>query len=162
MPHIHELMDFTASAYIVHPTEPKICLLKHRRYGFWLQPGGHVELDEDPLQTLKHELEEEIGFKPDDYDIVELVPPPRHDNAKIKTLPTPASMNVHWVSDTHRHIDLVYIIRAKKTEFSPAPDESQEVEWLSIDEITALVDKSDAYATTRDQAEWTLQQVARM
>ncbi len=52
MPHIHELYDFTASAYILHPTESKILLLLHKKLGKWLQPGGHIELSEDPLQAL--------------------------------------------------------------------------------------------------------------
>ncbi len=63
MAHIHEHYDFTVSAYVLHPTQPKIALHFHKKLFKWLQFGGHVELDEDPAQALTHELLEEAGFK---------------------------------------------------------------------------------------------------
>lgn len=33
--------DFVAGAFIVD--DSKVLLLRHKKYGVWLQPGGHVE-----------------------------------------------------------------------------------------------------------------------
>lgn len=40
----------------------KILLIKHRKSGLWLPSGGHVEIDEDPQDTVKRELKEELGI----------------------------------------------------------------------------------------------------
>ena len=51
MAHIHEKIDFTTSVFIVR--NGKVLLHKHKKLGIWLQPGGHIELDEDPNQARK-------------------------------------------------------------------------------------------------------------
>jgi len=38
----------------------KILLVDHRNAGLWLPPGGHVEPKEDPAQTARRELAEEL------------------------------------------------------------------------------------------------------
>ena len=51
---------FTASALIVH--NKKVLLVNHLKLGVWLYPGGHVEKDENPDQTLIREVKEETGL----------------------------------------------------------------------------------------------------
>ena len=67
MPHIHTLPgehDATASAYIVRTDlgEPAIMLHRHKKLDTMLQFGGHVELHENPLEAIAHELREESGY----------------------------------------------------------------------------------------------------
>lgn len=40
--------------------ERKILLVDHIKAQLWLPPGGHVERDEDPLETVKRECLEEL------------------------------------------------------------------------------------------------------
>jgi len=40
----------------------KILLVDHKKAQLWLPPGGHVEVDEDPLETVKRECLEELKF----------------------------------------------------------------------------------------------------
>lgn len=153
MAHIHEFFDFTVSAFILHPTQPKICLHLHKKLGVWLQPGGHIELTEDPIQALAHELLEEVGFTESDYEIIEYSdqPKPRHS----KTLPLPFHINVHQFGDTnHRHIDSAYLIRAKTDKFSPQKGESMQIEWLAQNEIKALHADGKIYDGTLDICDW--------
>ncbi|AIL13560.1 NUDIX hydrolase [Candidatus Paracaedimonas acanthamoebae] len=39
----------------------KILLTVHKKSGLWLPPGGHVELNEDPRETVRRECLEELG-----------------------------------------------------------------------------------------------------
>lgn len=54
----------TASAFVVHPSEPAAALMKHRKIGRWLQPGGHVEPDDSDIESAaRREVIEEIGIE---------------------------------------------------------------------------------------------------
>ena len=60
MPHIHEKIDFTSEVFIVY--QDKVLLRIHDKYGRWLSIGGHIELDEDPVQAAIREAKEEVGL----------------------------------------------------------------------------------------------------
>ena len=161
MAHIHDLFDFTVSAYILHPSEPKICLHLHKKLAVWLQPGGHVELNEDPLQALEHELLEEVGFSSQDYEFAKLYdqPHPRY----AKTLPLPFHTEVHEFADSgHKHIDSSYLIKAKIDSFNPKEGESKQVEWFSLDEIRIMHKESKIYDGTLDICEWVFNDIHKL
>lgn len=152
MPHIHEKYDFTVSAMILHPSEPKLCLHFHKKLRKWLQPGGHIELNEDPVQALEHELLEETGLILSDCEVIEPSeqPKPRGE----KTLPLPIHLNVHSFNETHKHIDFQYFIKSNTVQFSPNEDESPIIKWFTIDEITELHSKGELFDGTYDICSW--------
>ncbi len=41
----------------------KILLVDHKLAELWLPTGGHVEIDEDPKETVRRECQEELGVK---------------------------------------------------------------------------------------------------
>lgn len=52
---------FTASAFVVRHDE--LLLIHHRKLELWLQPGGHIESDDDdPWDAARRELREETGL----------------------------------------------------------------------------------------------------
>ncbi len=153
MPHIHELNDFTTSAFILHPTEPKLLLLKHRKIGKWLQPGGHIELDENPLEALHHELEEETGLKPSEYDII-AQPEQPNPGGGITRLPIPFYFFQHNYNETHKHIDLSYLVRAKTTKITDNPDGADAIEWLTLMAIRELYAAGDLFSESLSVCEW--------
>lgn len=158
MPHIHELYDYTTSAFILHPSEPKLLLLKHKKIGKWLQPGGHIELHENPLQALSHEIEEETGLTPEQYDIIEPAdsPKPIGKSASNTVLPIPFYMNEHlWDGvGPHKHVDLCYLAKAKTQQLTKNPDGASAIDWLALDEIIALNTSGDLYDDTLVISEW--------
>jgi 8-oxo-dGTP diphosphatase len=153
MAHINEKYDLTVSAMILHPTELKICLLIHRKLLTWIQPGGHVELEEDPIQGLEHELLEETGLAREDYEFIE--PNEQPYPRGFKTLPIPMHINVHPFGDTdHSHIDFVYLLRSKTNKLAPLADESQDIGWFNLNEIRQLYKVNKMHDGTYDLCRW--------
>lgn len=130
MAHIHEKIDFTASAYVVF--RDKVLLHLHKKAGVWLPPGGHIELNEGLIEAALREVKEEAGLD------VELVGNPRanlHDGGEGGDILPPKFLNRHYFDSTksHEHIDFVYFGRTKSVEFHP--EEGVEMRWVSRKEI---------------------------
>lgn len=54
---------FTASAAVLEPARALVCLVDHVKLGRRLQPGGHVEPDDEgPAQAALREVREETGL----------------------------------------------------------------------------------------------------
>ena len=52
---------YTSSAIIIK--NDSVLLHYHKKIKLWLPPGGHVELNEDPVQAVHREVLEETGLK---------------------------------------------------------------------------------------------------
>lgn len=128
MAHIHEKIDFTVSAYIVHPKLDKILLIHHKKFNRWLQIGGHVQLDEDTDTALMREITEETGLE---VELLSEKPGKAAPNEKV--LYRPDFMNIHEINSPrgHMHLDLRYVAIAKTTEPKLAPDEHNEIRWFT-------------------------------
>lgn len=123
MPHIHEKYDFVASAFVVY--KDKVLFANHLRYDKWLPIGGHVELDEDPEETLVREIREEAGL-----EVRLLGDRPELRTPGVKSLVAPHYMNVHEANPPHKHISLMYFVTAS-TDQVVKSDEHAELRWLS-------------------------------
>ena len=131
MPHIHERIDFTVQLWIVY--ENKVLLRFHEKFHEWLGVGGHIELDEDPLQAAHREAQEEVGLS------VTIPGDPQSRNYLLTELPVPNFMNRHRISDTHEHIGLEYFALAT-TDVLVIPDthEKAECRWCTKSEVQEL------------------------
>jgi 8-oxo-dGTP pyrophosphatase MutT (NUDIX family) len=97
-----------------------VLLLKHKRLGIWLQPGGHVDPGETPWEAARRETEEETGLAarwrgPLDDDGV----------------PALAHVDVHEGGRGHTHLDLRYLIDVGAAVPAPPEGESQEIGWFT-------------------------------
>lgn len=143
MPHIHTKPgqhDHTASAYIIRTDTPKptVMLHRHKILGKYLQFGGHIELDETPWQTILHEVEEEVGYLPDQLLLLQ-------PKARIKNLidaelhPYPVSYHTHPFSDTHKHIDIDFaFVASAPPKHAIASNESHDIRLFTKEELLAL------------------------
>ncbi len=130
MAHIHELIDFTVSCMILHPTEPKILLINHKILNTWLPIGGHIELNEDPDEAIAREVAEECGLP------IEMISR-RHSGEypETKMLLIPETVDIHTINTAHRHINFGYHARALSANPKLAPEEHHDIQWFGADEL---------------------------
>lgn len=85
--------------------------------GTWALPGGAADSHEDPATAALREAHEEVGLEPDDLRVVEQVVLTDHED---------------WAYTT------VVAVAGPDLEAVVANDESDEVRWVALDEVTSL------------------------
>ena len=113
----------TASAFVLTPDLREVLLCFHRKGGFWVQLGGHVEPADASLQAAAlREATEEGGIP----DLVPLGAVPldldRHDLGAGF-----ARCDTHW--------DVGYGFVAARSRTPVASDESEAVDWWPVDAL---------------------------
>jgi 8-oxo-dGTP pyrophosphatase MutT (NUDIX family) len=169
VPHVNEKgIDLVVSAFIVHPTEKAVCLVKHKKLGVWLGPGGHVG-DTNPYETpdeaLCKEVKEETGlFLGVTADVIQDDSYRRRmrvwdgfDNTNNPH--NSAQMYVPWAVDLHdfpplpghRHLGLVYLIGSRTPVLSLEEKAHDAIRWFShhdveMEETVAMIAPIRFYA----------------
>lgn len=87
----HAKVCYTAAGILI--VDGKVLLIKHKKLGLWLNPGGHIEPGELPHQAAEREFFEETGVRVRAVDVVGL-----YDEETTEFLPNPLSTNLHWIS----------------------------------------------------------------
>ena len=117
----------TGSALVVGPRG--VVLLKHKRLGFWLQPGGHIDPGESPWAAALREAREETGLE------VHFVGPLDDEG-----VPELLHVDVHPGGRGHTHLDVRYLFDGGDADPDPPEGESQEIGWYDWE---AAVEQAD-------------------
>lgn len=129
MAHIHEKIDFVADTYIVN--DGAVLLRIHDKHKIWLPPGGHIELDEDPVQAALREVKEEVGLAVTLLGESETIPGDKGVN-----LAPPRFLNRHRINDTHEHIAHIYFATSTSRTVSEGEEEkSGGLHWFTRTEL---------------------------
>ena len=132
MPHIHEKIDFTAEVFIVHHN--RVLLRLHDKYNIWLSVGGHIELNEDPMEAAIREVKEEVGLEI--KLIGEIIQTEQGERSGYKELLPPRFLNRHRINETHEHITFVYFARSDDdTVIVSGDDRSDEWKWFTLQDL---------------------------
>lgn len=160
MPHIHTGSgqgDATVTLYVFRESERGLeaMLHMHKKHQKLLPVGGHIELDETPWQTARHELEEESGYELENVQVLQ--PKLRLRGLEDSILaPVPIVMNSHDISTDHFHSDTAYaLVATGEPTKSPAEGESQDIRWLTRLEIQALTE-DEIFSNTRQVCEFVM------
>ncbi len=123
------MRHFCASAFVVDPITKKMLLVYHSTFKRWVQPGGHIEEDEFPEETVKREVYEETGYK------IELYGEhfPREDD-----LVRPLGIQKNRGSNGDYHIDIIYAARPLSHVKVKSDDEITNYRWFSREELETL------------------------
>lgn len=138
MPHIHEKIDFTVEVFIVHKN--KVLLRKHDKHQIWLSVGGHIELDEDPVQAAKREVQEEVGLDVKILGSNEGPDAGRERNRGYEYLIPPAYLGKHKVNEKHSHVVLIYFGVADSDQIKESVSEHERCVsgWFAKEELEKL------------------------
>jgi 8-oxo-dGTP diphosphatase len=145
------IRHFTASA-IVFDHRQRVLFVHHNKIGQWLYPGGHIDPNEDPAQAALREVLEETGVS------AEIVSDPLPRYPAVTVHPPPYAILEMQVNDfkvgPHRHIDLVYVLRAKSEQVTAQRDEVSAARWVPIADVAAVDTPPELPALVADAARW--------
>lgn len=144
---------WTAAGVLIH--EAKVLLVKHKKLGIWLNPGGHLEAGELPHHAAEREFWEETGIK------VKALP----FGISLKTTetsfqPCPFSVDLHWVCRENydrrvsgespdpvlqkkwplgceQHLNFMYLVEPTSDAVTPTQnvEETLGIAWFTKDEV---------------------------
>ncbi len=157
MPHIHDKIDFTVEVFIVH--DNKVLLRMHDKHHIWLSVGGHIELDEDPVEAAIREVKEEVGLDIKIIGEADGIKDQEEKNRGYKYLIPPRYLGRHPVSDTHEHIAFVYFATSDTDAIaeSLSDHERSETRWVTKEELATM----DLVPNVRFYAEEALKELSK-
>lgn len=132
----------SASCFVLDRAASQVLLTLHRKGGFWVQFGGHLEPADTSLAgAAAREAREESGLG----DLV-LLP---------RSRPAPVGLHRHVLSAAfgrcREHLDVAYVAIAPPGAVPAVSDESEDVAWWPVDALpaTAVPDLAGRLAQVR-------------
>lgn len=122
---------FTATTFIVYKN--KVLLHLHKKLGFWLPVGGHIDRDELPETATLREIKEESGL-----DVKLYNPDKQIKMGDTKQLLRPVHIILENINQFHQHIDFIYYATSKTDALNPEEGETSNLKWFSQKEIKTL------------------------
>jgi 8-oxo-dGTP pyrophosphatase MutT (NUDIX family) len=145
------IRHFTASA-IVFDDHQRVLLVHHNKAGLWLYPGGHIDPNEDPAQAAQREVLEETGIH------TQAIGDELFTHPAVTTHAPPYTIIEMDVTDAkvgpHRHIDLVYVLRATSGEPAAQLDEVGSVQWKPLTDLAGLDTPAELPDLVAEAAYW--------
>lgn len=119
---------FNVTTYVFDPLAKKFLLIKHKKLGKWLSPGGHIDENERPDAAALREVFEETGLE------VHL----EGERLPRKTdIPRPFAIQLNVIDvDKHEHMDMIFLavpLGNQQERFNE--EESTGIQWFTLEEI---------------------------
>ncbi|ORV61643.1 NUDIX hydrolase [Mycobacterium gastri] len=131
-----EAGHITASTLVLDDSGTQVLLCLHRRFGRWVQLGGHCEDDDrDVVAAALREATEESGI------------------AGLRLAPGLVAVHVHPVTCSlgvpTRHLDLQFVAHAPAGAQIAISEESEDLRWWPAEKLPPGADHALAYLVTQ-------------
>lgn len=114
----------TASAFVLSPDRGSVALIHHDKLDMWVQPGGHVEPDDQTIEAAaEREVAEEIGLA--GLGSLGLI------DVDVHEIPA------HGTEPAHQHHDLRFAFVAG-SEHLTVGEGVRESRWVPLDDVGQL------------------------
>ena len=149
-----KINHFTATG-IVFNEVGEILMIKHKKLGVWLPPGGHIDANELPCEAVLREIFEETGVK------AKVITAAQDMGALTYSyeLSLPMEILLEDIEGTglHNHIDMIYLCLAEKATLKPQENEVDGIGWFTPASIMEL----DTFDNVRNSVQKAVQHVER-
>lgn len=105
-------------SFFIPINKKSIFLVDHIKAQDWIPPGGHIEKDELPIETVKREFEEEL-----DHQLT---------NEKIELFDLSIKEINRAQQNCLTHYDIWYLVYVDKIKFNWLKKEFHDAEWIEI------------------------------
>ena len=132
--------EFTASVWILTKSKlKKVLLVHHKKYDKWIQPGGHIEKFEKPIEAAIREVKEETGLN---IDFLKTYLEQTKDGV-TKFLQVPdffleQKIPAYKDQPEHFHLDMQYVIEVEEQILKHNISESHGIAWFTKEEALKL------------------------
>ncbi len=147
---------FTATAFIVD-SKNRTLLLKHKRLGRWMPPGGHVDENETPEDTATRECKEETGLD------VEIIGDTQNNLFSSnpdegRMLKKPIALLLENIPEckersepNHWHMDFLYLAQPldETQTLILAEEEGEEMRWFTHEDIEKLDERTEVFGNVK-------------
>ena len=118
----------TASAFIYNPVSKSLLFIKHTALNRWLQPGGHIEVeDKNLLAASLREAEEETGIPAIDFVVT-----PHLFDVDSHAIPE----NIKKNEPAHFHHDMRYLLLYDEPHYKiMVQKDVSGCEWIAMDDL---------------------------
>lgn len=127
-----------AEAWIVNPNRDHVVLVEHTLSKVWLPPGGHCDGNPDVLAGAMREAQEETG-------LTNLLPLLNGNIFDINVGSVPTRERHGRNEPVHLHFDVCYAFEAPENAPLTISDESTDLRWVALDDISNLPTLSGHY-----------------
>lgn len=132
---------FHVTVYVLNQETKKFLLIKHKKIGKWLAPGGHIDANETPDCAALRETKEETGLTVN--LIGERLP-------KETDMVRPFGIQLNVIKDgEYEHMDLIYLAHPDIGQIIMNEEETDGIEWFSLEQI-----KDPSFNTFDDTRQW--------
>ena len=149
----------TASGVLI--VDGRVLLIKHKKMGTWMTPGGHLEEGEFLHEAAQREFFEETALKVKAIDSFAKLwnIDSESESQRSQFQPAPIAVNLHWISKENyqarlaqkkskdsvwsngceQHLDFKYIVQAEAgLDFKQNTEETDGIAWFSLAEIEKM------------------------
>lgn len=111
----------TGSAWVLHPQGDSVLLIHHKKLDRWLQPGGHVDAEDETIWATAHrELIEETGLE-------DVTMPSNHVfDVDVHEIPARGEVPAHF------HYDLRFFFQANSEVLKADFTEVKNIRWVPL------------------------------